>query len=297
MREPQRFFGSRTSAADYERRPLRSGDTSGGWKIRLAIATMILLFSLVSYLSSGDLNPITGEVQRVAGITAEQEIALGLRAVPVLIQQYGGFSRDRKAAQTVAVMGARLVQVLQNQRIHDGMHLPYYFDFHLLADQQTVNAFALPGGQVFITEALYNRLNHEGQLAAVLGHEIGHVLERHSAEQMAKGQLWQGIASAAGVAGGEPSLAHMAQAIGQVVNMKYGRDAELESDRWAVDLLVMAGFSPQHLLELMDILQAASGSGVSLEILSTHPLPANRREHIERITRERFPQGLPPGLR
>ncbi len=73
---------------------------------------------------------------------------------------------------------------------------PYRFRFTLLADPQTVNAFALPGGQVFITEALFDRLQTDGQLAGVLGHEIGHVLERHGNKRMAKQKLFSGLAMA-----------------------------------------------------------------------------------------------------
>ena len=87
-----------------------------------------------------------------------------------------------------------------NQR---GVRNPFRFNFTLLDDRRTVNAFALPGGQIFLTEALYSQLS-ASQVAGVLGHEIGHVVERHSSEQMAKGNLIRGLVSAAGVAGAGP---------------------------------------------------------------------------------------------
>ena len=140
------------------------------------------------------------------------------------------------------------------------------------------------------------RDRHKGRLAGVLGHEIGHVLERHGSERMAKGGLIQGIVGAAGVAGGGYQSSNMAAYVGNIVSMKYGRAAELESDRWGIELMMLAGYSPEHLLTVMDVLEATSGGGGSPEFMSTHPRPANRREYIQSIIQEKFPNGLPGGL-
>ena len=174
---------------------------------------------------------------------------------------------------------------------------PYRENFHftLLADPKTVNAFALPGGQVFITAALYHALETQGQLAGVLGHEIGHVIERHGNKRMAKEQLFQGLAAAGGVAGGDQQSAQMAQAAAQMVSMKYGRDDELESDKWGVRLMEMAGYDPRAMIGVMQVLEKAGGDGPP-EFLSTHPKPANRIAYIERVIAEEFPNGVPPGL-
>jgi len=100
-------------------------------------------------------------------------------------------------------IGEELVFALNDYLAQRGIEQPYRFEFHLLdnsgQNRDSVNAFALPGGQVFITEALYRRLptDRDGPLAGVLGHEIGHVLERHSAERMTSGSLMQGLARAA----------------------------------------------------------------------------------------------------
>lgn len=280
----------------------RRRSNSSGLKIRLIIAAAIVLFSVVSYLSNTNVNQVTGESQRVGSMTPEQEVVLGLRAAPEMAEQHGGLSQDNYARREVETMGKRLVEVLRVSLESQGREIPYPFDFHLLADRRVVNAFALPGGQVFITEALFRGLGdtpqeRAGRLAGVLGHEVGHVLERHGAEQMAKGSLTQGIVSAAGVAGGDQGSAQLAAMIGNVITMKYGRDAELESDRWGILLMVLSGYDPNHLLSVMDILEQASGGGATPEFMSTHPLPENRREHINRIIAEKFPDGLPPGLR
>lgn len=277
-----------------QRRRRRSG--LSGWKIRLIIAGVIILFSAISYLSSTSKNPITGHHQRV-DLTAEQEIEVGRSAAYEMVQQHNGLSRDTGARQHVQTVGKRLENTLYHRLQDQGQTLPYPFDFHLLADDRVINAFALPGGQVFITQALYNRMTHEGQLAGVLGHEVGHVLERHGAERMASGRFFQRIAGAAGVAGGDISTAQLASTALNVVSMGYGRQAELESDRWGIELMTLAGYHPEHLLEVMEILKEANAGGAPPEFMSSHPKPENRQKYIREVIEERFPNGLPPGLR
>ncbi|MFN9341147.1 MAG: M48 family metalloprotease [Planctomycetota bacterium] len=289
--------------ADYELRPSGRSCSSGnparqsgssGIRLRLLIAAAILLFSVIGYLANADVNPVTGERQRVS-ISPEQEAALGLQAMPQMVRQHGGFSANLLATRQVQEMGARLLEVLERKLAAEQRRIPYRFEFHLLEDPRTINAFALPGGQVFITEALFRSLTNEGQLAGILGHEIGHVLERHGAEHLSQNQLLQGVASAAGIAGGDLNSARMAQMIAGLVSMKYGRGDELESDRWGVELMTLAGYDPEHMIEVMDILERAGGAAPP-EILSTHPSPANRREYINKIIAEKFPYGKPEGL-
>jgi predicted Zn-dependent protease len=272
----------------------------GGLKFRLLIAAAIAIFALISYFGGPrDENQITGKQERVALEEEADEIALGLQAAPEMAQQHGGAHPDRAAAQRVEMVGWRIVDALEKALAGTGRQNPYHdaFRFTLLADPQTVNAFALPGGQVFITAALYNQLESEGQLAGVLGHEIGHVIERHGNERMAKNRLFQGLAAAGGMVGGDAQSAQMAQAIAQVVSMKYGRDDELESDKWGVKLMAMAGYDPNSMIGVMQILDAASQGRNPPEFLSTHPKPANRVAYIQRVIAEEFPEGVPPGLR
>jgi predicted Zn-dependent protease len=179
----------------------------------------------------------------------------------------------------------------------------YPFKFHLLADPQTVNAFALPGGQIFITEALFSRLRTEGQLAGVLGHEIGHVVGRHSAEHIAKQQLTQGLTGAVVLSTYDPNdpgsqrTAQVAMVIGQLVNMKFGREDELESDRLGVRFMAEAGYDPRAMIEVMRILAEAGGGAGPPEFFSTHPNPENRIARIEEAIQEQFPGGVPEGLK
>lgn len=281
----------------------------GGLKIRLLLALGLALFALITYFGNpGDPNQITGEVERVAMADEREEMALGQQAAPQMMQQHGGASRDRRKSQDVEQMGRLLLRGLEqwiDRRIVEveretgkrvELQNPYRFEFTLLADPQTVNAFALPGGQVFITEALYDRLGSVGQLAGVLGHEIGHVIERHGNQRMAKQKLFSGLAMAGGALGGDENSMRMSQMAAQMISMKYGRDDELESDRWGVRLCVEAGYDPRAMIGLMKVLEESSPGGGPPEMMSTHPKPANRVAYIQRVIQEEFPQGVPPGL-
>ena len=261
----------------------------GNFKGRLIIALVIAAFALFSYYGKSEHNPFTGESQRVA-MTKGEEIALGLSAAPKMASEFGGLDASRVDQQRVDRVGARLLQG-NSLRTSD-----YEYDFHLLADRQTVNAFALPGGQIFITRAMYDRMKTDGELAGVLGHEIGHVVGRHGAERIAKQQLTQGLAGAVGVAAGDQSGAQMAMMVGQVVNMKYGRGDELESDTLGVRFLAEGGYDPRAMLGVMKVLASMSKDGRPPEFFSTHPNPENRIGVIEAAVKALFPQGVPEEL-
>lgn len=273
-----------------------SSNRAGCGAIRFVIVALIMIFGLVRYFSSTQVNPTTGEKQRVGSFTPEKEIALGLQAAPEMIQQFGGHSRDQKATAVVKEVGQELVTNSIAAKS------PYKFEFHLLDDDKTINAFALPGGQIFITEALLRKLKTKGELAGVLGHEIGHVIERHGAEHMAKAELTQTLSAAAVVATYDPNdrtsitKAQMLLLIGQMVNMKYGRDDELESDRNGIEIMASSGYDPRSMIQVMKVLKAAGGGGKQPEFFSTHPNPDNRIDRIEEAIKAKFPNGVPSGL-
>ena len=254
---------------------------------KLLFAAIIAIASILSYCGSRQDNPVTGETQYI-GITVEQEIGLGLEAAPQMAQEFGGLDPDENAQAIVDQIGNT---VLQNS---PASQTPYEYDFHLLADPQTLNAFALPGGQIFITRALFYKLQSEGELAGVLGHEIGHVVARHSAEHIAKAQLTEGLTGAAVIATYDPNnpasanTAQVAALIGQLINLKFGRDDELEADFLGVCFMNDAGYNPEELISVMQILDEASQGNRPPEYLSTHPDPGNRiqriQEHIQNIS-------------
>lgn len=263
-------------------------------KGRIIGALVIAAISLISYFGMRVYNPVTDEMQHIS-LDVEQETALGLQAAPELAKQFQGLHPDGTAQARVDSVGNRILS-----RSAAGKS-PWKFDFHLLADEKTINAFALPGGQVFITAALFNRLRTEGQLAGVIGHEIGHVVARHGAEHIAKAELTQGLTGAAVLATYDPQnpngTPQIAELIGQLVNMKFGREDELESDRLGVRFLAESGYDPRVLIEVMRILaESSEGGSRPPEFFSTHPTHERRVEQIEAAIAEQFPSGVPAGL-
>jgi predicted Zn-dependent protease len=278
----------------------RSDDNSGtGSRIsgRLIIAVVIALVSIVGYYGRSVLNPITGQKQHIS-MTVDQEIALGVHAAPEMAAQFGGLANDPQAQGLVDSVGSRIVAAIPKAGS------VYPFHFHVLADPKTVNAFALPGGQVFITEGLLKRLESEGQLAGVLGHEVGHVVGRHSAELVAKAELTQGLTGAAVIATYDPdhpssaNTAAMAALVGQLINLKFSREHELAADRMGVRFMADAGYDPESMIGVMQVLENASrDSGRQPEFFQTHPNPEHRIERIKEAIQQEFPNGVPPGLK
>ncbi|MEM7484996.1 MAG: M48 family metalloprotease [Bacteroidota bacterium] len=242
----------------------------GSWKIRIFIGLAIIAFAFFKRCNDKQENPYTGRVQNI-NMTADQEIAIGLESAPQMAQKHGGLYPDARMQSLVDAVGKKLV----NNSI--ARETPYAYDFHLLADDRTINAFALPGGQCFITYALFSQLT-EAQLAGVLGHEIGHVIGRHSAERIAESNFWQTLATGASVGGDMGSLV---SGIGQNTLLKNGRGDELESDELGVLFMIQAGYDPNEMIKVMEILKAAGGPNRTPEFQSTHPDPENRIEKIK----------------
>ena len=247
--------------------------------LRLVIGAGIILFGVIKFCSSSEDNPYTGEKQYV-GLSPEEEIALGQQSIPTMVEQYGGLYQKSQEQNNVKTIGENLV----NKSIASTS--PYEFQFYLLADSNTVNAFALPGGPVFITYALYSQLENEDQLAGVLGHEIGHVIGRHSAERVAKQGLSNSVLTGVAVGSESQGATQAAAVIGNLVNMKYGRGDELQSDNLGVKIMLDAGYDPEALIAVMEILKKAGGDRKVPEFQSTHPAPENRKEKIREAIEE-----------
>ena len=261
-------------------RRINTRRTGGLSKARLIFAAVIAVVSLIGYFGSQQDNPVTGETQYI-GITVDQEIALGLQAAPQMAAEFGGLDPDQNAQAIVDEVGNWIVES------SPAGQSPYQFEFHLLEDEETINAFALPGGQIFVTRALFDRLQTEGELAGVLGHEVGHVVARHSAEHIAKANLTEGLTGAAVIATYDPdnpssaSTAQIAALIGQLINMKFGRDDELESDFLGVCFINDAGYNPEDLIGVMQVLSESRQGSQPPEFFSTHPNPERRIQRIQ----------------
>jgi predicted Zn-dependent protease len=266
--------------------------------LRFIIALLIAAVTLIGYFFNTSTNPVTGEKQHI-NMSAAQEIALGVQAAPQMAAEYGGESPDARATAAVQQVGQRLVAANNLAQ-----KTSYRYQFHLLADDQTINAFALPGGQIFITMGILKNLKTEAELAGVLAHEIGHVVGRHSAEQVAKSQLTQGLSGAAAIASYDPnspgsSVARAAAAamVAKLVSLRFGREDELEADDFAVKFTPKAGYDPRAMINVMQMLDKQGGRSGQPEFLSTHPNPGNRIEELQKEIQQEFPQGVPAGLK
>ena len=280
----------------------RSQVNAQRFRLRLLICFGVFTLSAISFYGKGQINPVTGKTQRV-DMTIEEEITLGIQSATSM----GQLSNNRQATNHVKRIGIRLVAKLNEMNKSAFRPVPYPFQFHLLDAPQTVNAFALPGGQIFLTTGLYRHLEHnrymnntqqdfDGRLAGVLGHEIGHVIERHAAQRLAKSNFIQGVFSGL-------EVFNETQATNQVnsqtrrtqlaadvtdwfISLQYSRADELASDSWGVKLMVTAGYDPIHMIEVIDILELSATGSQPIEFLSTHPCPPNRRQYIENIILE-----------
>ncbi|HEY1922767.1 MAG TPA: M48 family metallopeptidase [Tepidisphaeraceae bacterium] len=251
----------------------------GGINLRMIVGIAVVLFGIISYFSHESVNPTTGERQHVS-MTADDETALGLQSAPQMAAQMGGeASPSDPAAQEVERIGQKIVERSA------AVKSPYHYQYHLLNDTQTINAFALPGGQVFITRGLYNKLDDEAELAGVLGHETGHVVERHAAQQIEKSRLGQSIVLGTGIAASNQRNGFatwaMADLANQMMQLKFSREDESQADQKGLEFMTDAGYDPRAMVDVMNILKQVGGGGSTPEFLQTHPDPGNRAEAID----------------
>ncbi len=256
------------------------GGRGGSLKMRLVIGAVLALVALFSYWTASDTNPITGESQRIS-MEEVDEVRLGLASAPKMAQEFGGVSSNREGQRLLEEVGGRLVAAIHDVYPEAG-EIPWEFSFTLLEDDQTVNAFALPGGPTFMTDALFNQLETADEVAGVMGHEIVHVIQRHGAERMHRDNLLQGLAGAAVAGTGEYTAAQVVNFVGNFKMMSYGRDQETQCDLEGLQLMAAAGYDLDGMVRVMEVLAQASGGAGRPEWASSHPSPEGRIETIKK---------------
>jgi predicted Zn-dependent protease len=210
-------------------------------------------------------------------VSESQEIAMGKEADPAIVAQYGLYKNDDLAA-FVSNIGQRTVKVSHRPQLQ--------YTFRVL-DSRVINAFALPGGYVYITRGILAHFNSEDELAGVVGHEIGHITARHGAEQMSRAQL-AGLGLGLGSILSE-TFAKYADVAGTGVGLlflNFSRDQESESDRLGVEYSTRLGYDSHRMAGFFTTLKRKSGqSGQSLPgFLSTHPDPGQREVKVHQLT-------------
>ncbi|MDP6544631.1 MAG: M48 family metallopeptidase [Phycisphaerae bacterium] len=239
-------------------------------KIRNSLL-LLLLVSIVLPVATGcSTNPVTGRRELIA-IPRAYEISMGLQAAPQVEKQFGGPVADATLQAYVQMVGKKVAAVADRK-------MPYDFT---LVNSEIPNAFALPGGKIFVTAGLMTRMTNEQQLAAVLGHEIVHVAALHGVKGMQRGIGASVVVELAAAAAGEDK-AEAAKAASQIaasmITMKYGRDDEYESDKYGMKYMTKAGYNPWGMPELLTILLNLSKKepGALEEMFQTHPLSSKR---------------------
>lgn len=230
-------------------------------------AARVVRGSMIVLLGACATNPVTGR-RELALISESQEVSMGLEAAKQAASQMGVYP-DSQLQRYVNSLGMTLA------RSSERPNLPWSFT---VIDDPVVNAFALPGGPIFVTRGILGYMNSEAELVSVLGHEIGHVTARHSVNQMSRAQLAQ--IGLMGVMIAKPELSGLAdlgsQALG-LMFMKFGRDDETQSDELGFRYMTNAGYDPAEMAEMFRTLERTSGgSERTPEWLSTHPDPGNR---------------------
>ncbi len=245
----------------------------------------MLLVAAIVTVAACAVNPATGERQ-LSFIGEGQEIEMGRESDPAIVAQYGLYP-DSAVQRYVRDLGLRLAAVSERPE------LPWTFR---VLDDPSINAFALPGGFIYVTRGILGHLESEAQLAGVLGHEIGHVTARHSVNQMSRAQLAQ-IGLVVGAVASETVRDNFDPIQGAVGLgfLKFGRDDENQSDELGVRYMTRLGYDPRELAGVMEMLGAssrlASPGGRLPEWQSTHPDPENR---VESILARVESQGLVP---
>lgn len=268
--------------------------------LRQRFALLVLL--LVGLVGSGCVvskNPISGN-SRAYGYTWAQERQIGQEADPQIVAQFGLYG-DEALQAYVTRIGE---QVLAQSHLRRPDTEPEFrntpFTFRVL-DSPVVNAFALPGGYVYVTRGLLAHLENEAQLAVVLGHEIAHVAARHASKRAAGAQLAQIGLIGGAILGQEllglpgQDLLNLGSTATQLLFLRYGRDDERQSDQLGVEYAALAGYKAEEAAAFFETLKriGEKSDGKLPTFLSTHPDPGEREQTIRSLAAEWQQKGVP----
>ena len=241
------------------------------------LPAFLAFFCLALFISACVRNPVTGKRQ-VSLISEEREVEMGKAYDPQVVAQYGVYD-DAQLQNFINEKGQAMA------RISHRPNLNYSFK---VVDSPVVNAFAVPGGYVYFTRGIMAHFSSEAEFAGVLGHEIGHVTARHSAQQMTKQTLGQ-----IGMIGGMiavPELAQNSQALSQALGLaflKFGRDDERQSDKLGVTYSTQIGYDAKQMSKFFGTLAAMRGeAGADMpNFTSTHPNPGERKARVLQLAK------------
>ena len=226
------------------------------------------------------VDPITGEEQFML-ISEEQDIEIGKQYAPEVEKQLGGRIKNDAVQNYIDTVGQKIARI---------SHKPYWQHHFIAVNHSMVNALALPGGYVFVTKGMLGKLTTEAQLAALLSHEMVHIVARHSSaamsQQIGVAILIQGIGAAGAMPDSEAAYG-LANAAMQLIGLKYSREHERQADLAGMDYMVRAGYDPCGAVELIQMLEDMD-SYRPVEFLSSHPSPENRITYLTVRAKSRY---------
>jgi predicted Zn-dependent protease len=234
---------------------------------------------IIAFFSNCARNPVTGKRQVVL-MSEAQEIEMGKAADPQIVAQYGLY-QDTALQAFITQKGKQMAAISHRPNIN--------YEFKIV-DSEVLNAFAVPGGYVYFTRGIMAHFNNEAEFAGVLGHEIGHIAARHSVEQQRNAILGQ-VGLIAGMII-SPQLAQFGEAASQglgLLFLKFGRDAERESDKLGVEYSSKIGYDAQYMAGFFNTLKRKgeeSGTTELPDFLSTHPDPGERNIAVSKLATE-----------
>jgi predicted Zn-dependent protease len=268
---------------------LRPGRST--FHVKHAAAALLLVFAAGCAATSRDV--VTGE-RRGLGYTWQQQVQIGRESDPAILAQFGVYD-ERSLDTYVNEIGQRMVAVSHARRPEAAQEVQQTaFTFRVL-DSPVVNAFALPGGYIYVTRGLMAHLENEAQLAVVLGHEIAHVTRQHAARQAFEAQraqlgLLAGVLAGSIIGGPAGQVANVLGQYGgtglQLMMLKYSRGDEREADEYGVEYATLAGYEAAEGADFFTSLKRISqqsNSGTLPEWLSSHPDPGNREVRIREL--------------
>lgn len=236
------------------------------------VATLLLLDSCAK-------NPVTGKRDFML-LSESQEVAMGQQSDPDIIRFFGLYE-DKNLQKFIEEKGQQMAAVSHRR------NLKYEFK---IVDSPVVNAFAVPGGYVYFTRGIMAHFNNEAEFAGVLGHEIGHITARHSAKQYSNAMLAQiGLVAGMALSPEFAQFADLAQNGIGLLFLKFGRDAESQSDKLGVEYSTKINYDAQEMagfFQTLDRLQTQSGGDEVPTFLSTHPDPADREAKVAKLAEE-----------
>ncbi len=234
------------------------------------LGPLILLLSLCCCAGCA-VNPVTGETQfNLFGPDVRSDMSLGRQWAPEVEKEFGGAVENLKLQNYVDYVGQNIARV---------SHAPD-LDWHFaVLKHKSVNAFALPGGYIYVTTTMLKKLNTEAQLAGIIAHESAHVTTRHATVRMSE-QIGLDMLLSAVVPEDAPRGVIQATSITrQIIALKYSRDDERQADIIGIDYMVRAGYNPYGMVETMQMLEQEDAIR-PIEFLSSHPAPQGRRQYL-----------------